>query len=176
MLTKTLIHHGAPTLAGLKVANLFCYRGELAELDQIKEVLQAKGIYLRLLKKCKGKLIYVYRRSWLEEILSRKEHQAFLGEYGHQSFSIEELLDSFEEKMKRDGFPHEIGLLLGYPLEDVKGFIEHRGEKSLCCGHWKVYGDKDRAQRDFLRFHDCTTTYVEWYQQGKPLEHLALSF
>lgn len=176
MLIKTLIHHGAPTLAGLKVANLFCYQGELAELEQVREVLNSRGIHLRLLKECKDKLIYVYRRTWLEQILAIEENQAFLRNYGHHRFNIEELLDSSEEKMKTDAFPHEIGILLGYPLEDVKGFIQHRGEKSLCCGHWKVYGNKEQAQQEFSLFHRCTATYVEWYQQGKPLEHLALSF
>ena len=28
----------------------------------------------------------------------------------------------------REDFPHEIGLLLGYPLADVKAFIENEGK------------------------------------------------
>ena len=37
-------------------------------------------------------------------------------------------------------FPHEIGVFLGYPLEDVVGFIRHRGKCFTCCGCWKSYG------------------------------------
>ena len=29
---------------------------------------------------------------------------------------------------ENEGFPHEIGLFLGYPPEDVLGFIENKGE------------------------------------------------
>lgn len=38
-----------------------------------------------------------------------------------------------------EAFPHEIGLFLSYPPEDVRGFIEHKGHESKCEGCWKVY-------------------------------------
>ena len=44
-------------------------------------------------------------------------------------------------------FPHEIGLFLGYPPEDVQGFLENRLCK--CVGCWKVYGDEQAAQNGF---------------------------
>lgn len=43
-------------------------------------------------------------------------------------------------------FPHEIGLFLGYPAEDVKGFIENKAACSKCSGCWKVYGDEQAAR------------------------------
>ena len=39
-------------------------------------------------------------------------------------------------------FPHEVGLFLGYPPEDVHGFIENRAQCAKCIGAWKVYGDE----------------------------------
>ena len=39
-------------------------------------------------------------------------------------------------------FPHEVGLLLRYPPEDGKGFIDHRANGFKCAGLWKVYGDE----------------------------------
>ena len=32
-----------------------------------------------------------------------------------------------------------MGVLLGYPIEDVKGFIQNKGEHYLYAGYWKVY-------------------------------------
>ena len=32
-------------------------------------------------------------------------------------------------------FPHEIGIFLGYPLEDVVGFIENQGKNYTCSGY-----------------------------------------
>lgn len=31
-------------------------------------------------------------------------------------------------------FPHEVGLFLSYPPEDVKGFIDHRANDFKCAG------------------------------------------
>ena len=39
-------------------------------------------------------------------------------------------------------FPHEVGLFLSYPPEDVKGFIAHRANDFKCAGLWKVYGNE----------------------------------
>lgn len=51
--------------------------------------------------------------------------------------------------MRTKDFPHEIGLFLGYPLEDVQGFIENRAEGYKCVGCWKVYGDEEYAKQEF---------------------------
>ena len=48
-----------------------------------------------------------------------------------------------------DCFPHEVGLFLGYPLDDVTGFIEQKGKNYKCCGIWKVYGDPQQTQDIF---------------------------
>ena len=46
-------------------------------------------------------------------------------------------------------FPHEMGILLGYPVEDVEGFILHKGGSYLCNGYWKVYYNVSQKQRTF---------------------------
>lgn len=52
-----------------------------------------------------------------------------------------------DSKLQSDpDFPHEIGLFLGYPAEDVKGFIENKAACSKCSGCWKVYGDEQAAR------------------------------
>ena len=37
------------------------------------------------------------------------------------------------------GFPHEIGVILGYPVEDVIEFEKHQGKNCKYCGCWKRY-------------------------------------
>ena len=64
-------------------------------------------------------------------------------------------------KMVKQSFPHEIGVILGYPLEDVKGYMENGGQKCLLNGYWKVYNNPEEAKRKFeigalkLRFLFC---------------------
>ena len=45
-----------------------------------------------------------------------------------------------------EAFPHEIGLFLSYPPEDVRRFIEHKGHESKCEGCWKVYFCQSNGQ------------------------------
>ena len=45
-----------------------------------------------------------------------------------------------------EGFPHEVGLFLGYPPEDVRGFMECRAKGFRCVGCWKVYGTRKKPR------------------------------
>jgi hypothetical protein len=53
------------------------------------------------------------------------------------------------------GFPHEIGFFLGYPPDDVLGFIRQKGKNYKYRGLWKVYGDVNRAINLFQRYENC---------------------
>ena len=72
-------------------------------------------------------------------------------------------------------YPHEIGIFLGYPLEDVVGFIENRGWNYTCCGYWKAYGDPAAAQKCFDRYRKCTAVYKDRYARGVPLIELVVA-
>ena len=74
-----------------------------------------------------------------------------------------------------DEFPHEIGICLGYPLEDVEGFINHKEEGCKTVGTWKVYGDVEQAEASFRRFRRCTTIYQRAWAQGRTLEELTVA-
>ena len=72
-------------------------------------------------------------------------------------------------------FPHEVGLFLSYPPEDVKGFIDHRANNFKCTGPWKVYGDKGKARSLFAKYKKCTEIYCALWQSGSKLEQLAVA-
>ena len=69
--------------------------------------------------------------------------------------------------------PHEIGLFLGYPPEDVEGFMERRKPCS-CAGPWRVYGDAEKAQALFQRYRRCTRIYCEQWSKGKSIDQLTV--
>ena len=73
------------------------------------------------------------------------------------------------------GFPHEIGVFLGYPVEDVKGFIKHNGRNSKCVGCWKVYCNQCEAERAFARFNKCREVYMRLWRQGKSVQQLTVA-
>ena len=69
---------------------------------------------------------------------------------------------SFKERLTDyDCFPHEIGLFLGFPVEDVKAFIEKDGHDCLTCGFWKVYCNKSQALETFRQYKICARIYNE---------------
>ena len=74
-----------------------------------------------------------------------------------------------------DEFPHEIGLFLSYPPEDVKGFIEHHAADFKYAGLWKVYGDEQRARDLFAKYRRCTEIYCERLHAGLSIAQLAVN-
>ena len=83
--------------------------------------------------------------------------QALLCELGYEGGEMFSLLQNVSgkytaHKRERKEFPHELGLLLGYPAVDVKGFMEHAGKNFLYSGYWKVYGNVRETVSLFREF------------------------
>ena len=72
-------------------------------------------------------------------------------------------------------FPHESGIFLGYPLEDVCGFIANKGNHAKLCGEWKVYGDAHAAARTFHRYTCCRQDYLDRFAVGTTLDSLIVA-
>ena len=121
-------------------------------------------------------IVYVYRRTHLERLLSGNACQRFLAKAGYAGTDLDGLLDQLARRLQtQPEFPHEIGVFLGYPLRDVIGFIENRGRNFTCCGFWKSYGDPTEVEARFASYRRCIHTYVNLYEQGTPIEKLAVS-
>jgi hypothetical protein len=176
-----LIEQCAPTLAGLKPGSLFRVSSEVC-MDVPKTIqhwerqLSPLGLHVTLLKTCQrtgDRMVYVYRQAWLEEILRDEPTAQFLAGYGYPNSGLSEMLAALSRRYCTEReMPHEIGVFLGYPLEDVVGFIENKGQNFTCCGCWKCYGDPEAAQRHFARYRRCTALYQEWYRRGVPIIQL----
>ena len=70
--------------------------------------------------------------------------------------SLDEMIARLKERFfHKTEFPHEIGLFLGYPIEDVKGFRKFGGSGCKMCGYWKVYDDVEQARRIFDSYDKC---------------------
>lgn len=174
-----LVQHCSPTLAGIKTGSLFnCPFSSERELElsvsRLNTLFRGKGLRVLPLR-CRDKraLMYVYRPAELNRDLSRSAAREMLFRLGY-SGGTERCLEELIRRLNRQGdFPHEIGLFLGYPAEDVRGFMEKRACK--CCGYWKVYGDEAAARKLFASYKKCTETYCKLYEQGRDLEHLTVA-
>ena len=63
-------------------------------------------------------------------------------------------------------------MFLGYPAEDVSGFIRHGARCAKCVGTWKVYGDEESARKKFALYQKCTRLYREAYRKHINLARL----
>ena len=143
----------------------------------MNRTLGKKGLCFLLLQHRDGRaLIYVYRPARLVSDLKNESASVLLKERGYPTAAparcIAELIRRLEGS---DEFPHEIGLFLGYPPEDVSGFIENKALGCKCIGCWKVYGDLDEAKRSFARFKKCTEVYCAQWSKGKSIERLTVA-
>ncbi len=178
MSEQLLIENGAPTLANLKTASLFTVpAGGRDAVENWKKILAEKGVALEILREREESLlVYIYREQRLRQDLSRPEAQCILCREGYRWETPCEALEILKHRLKQQkGFPHEIGLFLGYPPEDVQGFIQHRGRNCKCTGCWKVYGDEEQAARQFARFKKCRDIYLQLFCGGRSLTQLTVA-
>lgn len=182
MLDKHLIAHCSPTLAGLKSANIFNYSFKSVKLlDHQLELLRAqlcpKGVSIRVLRysgQCA--LLYVYRSRKVQEELNKQGVLDFLSNYGYETDRLEYCLQNLSKRISSHlEFPHEIGLFLGYPLEDVRGFIKNKGKNSCCTGCWKVYCNECEARKIFARFEKCRNIYWNLFSHGRTVSQLTVA-
>jgi hypothetical protein len=177
-----LVLHCAPTLAGIKTGNLFSYFFDdkeclIREIQQVNKVLVPKGLCLLPLQLVEGRaLLYLYRPKYLKRDLSGQEAGEILREFGYEEKSLGKCLRRLVNRLyKNEGFPHEIGLFLSYPPEDVRGFIENKADSCKLVGYWKVYGDERKARCLFNKYRKCTELYCKARNKGAKLKELAVA-
>ena len=110
----------------------------------------------------------------------RAENRVLLTEAGYSGIILSDILQTIQMRyeayvQKGKAFPHEIGVLLGYPAEDVKGFIENKAASSKCSGCWKVYGDEQTAMNLFEEYRKCTEICYRKWKNGADVEQLTVS-
>lgn len=182
MSEENVIAQCSPTLAGLKTGSLFAVpvdsREELfTRIRRINACLVPKGARLLPLQVGESRaLLYLYRPVLLDRDFKDTLAQKILSEknypIGNPCRCIRELARRLRENAD---FPHEVGLFLGYPPEDVEGFITNSAKCAKCVGAWKVYGDEEQARRKFMQYKKCTKVYCRCYQKYNSLDRLIVA-
>ena len=179
-----LVRQCAPTLAGIKPGSIFCFQDSSLEVSRQKacqwdERLTPLGLSVQILLERPDSgsvIVYVYRRDHLEQLLADRAYREFLRNAGYTGADLDGLLAQLTYRLQtQQEFPHEIGVFLGYPLQDVVGFIQNRGNNYTCSGLWKSYGDPSEAQAYFTCYKKCSCILCKLFEQGVPLEVLAVS-
>ena len=151
--------HCAPVLTDIKISNLFTV--ERVDEKFVYKALQSTEIVpYRLLRRENKTVFLLFRRKTLDLYLNDPKVQAVFMLNGYKDLSLTGIIKKFRQRYveyRNQGgdFPHEMGLLLGYPVEDVQGFIEHKGKDYLYAGYWKVYTDLEEKKALFEAFESA---------------------
>lgn len=176
-LMMQIILHCAPVLKDIKMSSMFTVPA--AYLKFVRSAFRGTGIRVKCLCQGAGRaVVYVYREAEVQQCLEDPQVAVFLQQYGYESTQAEACLNHLGARVSlsargMEHYPHEMGIFLGYPLEDVRGFIRHEGKESRYTGYWKVYGDVTQAKQIFQAYDDAKECAVIEYMAGKHMSEIA---
>ena len=172
---ETVIKNCSPTMAGLKTGSLFACPAE--DRRELNGVMVPRGVRL-LPVRCRGgcALIYMYRPERLRNDLKDRTARDILRQKRYPAEDPDRCVNELIRRLNvGEEFPHEVGLFLGYPAEDVYGFIHQGARCAKCGGVWKVYGDEEGAKKKFALYRKCTRLYLEAYRRHNSIDRLIVS-
>ena len=142
----------AEVLQGAKPANLVCLTNKrrscgrnlyLLWKEHGTALLEESGLKVRVLAdRGSSLLLLLYSHDALKTLLAQKSVHVILGKAGYRApDDFEGVLSELAKRAAGEGFPHEIGVFLGYPLKDVVGFMGWAQLSFTCQGPWKIFGN-----------------------------------
>lgn len=153
-------------------------RNALRDAVRTYEVeLPLRGITLTTLGERSNRIqLLAYRPNLVAEVLGDPATRSFLKGLGYPVDNVAEFMGTLRRRLaahlRGEGvpFPHEIGVVLGYPLEDVLGYMH--GASETCRGPWRSYGDARTAELRFLRVACSERACRERFVSGLTLDRL----
>ena len=177
----SVIKYGAaPTLKKVKPASLisFSKRGKnLYDVWKVygKKVCELLNLhFFELKEEAERVLVLFFDHDMLERHISREQNLAFLKRMGYDCrVTLSECLEFLKLRFQLM-CPHEIGIFLGIPAQDVHSFIEHKGANFLFCKYWKVYHNPEKAKRLFDCYDKAKTSIICSMINEKSCDSLAV--
>ncbi|MCM0648531.1 DUF3793 family protein [Clostridium swellfunianum] len=169
-----LIAYGiAPTVCGYKASTLINLSSKYKNTYKLwkenkEEFLDRVPLKHFELKRTNDSYsILFYDEDKLNETLKKKNCTKFLNNFGYkEKDSLINFLHVLKARYK-EGCPHEVGLFLDIPLDDVLGFIKNDGKNYLYCGYWKVYSNVDGAMKTFKNYDWSKKEVINLIAGGK---------
>ena len=164
----------SPLLTGIKISNLLITNCENEYL--VKQLFENTLLSVEIIYKSAKRITFlIFQEDKLIDYLNGREETALLNILGYNAMNLHELFAEFSKRFtgymeKREAFPHEMGLFLEYPVEDVIGFIENHGKGFLYTGYWKVYGNLQKALETFDRYNSAKENIIQLLAQGVSIE------
>ncbi len=177
-LAYLLANHCAPAICGIKASNLIncrfdIYNNLLEEIEELNEKYNPKYEFIVLKKVGNNALILVYKKEVLENTIYKEDNILYLKKNGYPiSCGIDSMLEYLKERLKNNKeFPNEIGVFLGYSLDDIIAFND-KNKECLYVGIWKVYYDVERKLKIFKKYNKCRNVVIRLLDNGFNIERI----
>lgn len=160
----------APVIAGLKISNLLIVQEKY--LETLQNMLKETQLSYEILLRRKGQITFlIYQETAVKNYLAQIKVKELLKKLGYASGTLKHLLKEVKKRYRfymemQRNFPHEMGLLLGYPPEDVQGFIENEGRNFLYAGYWKVYENLPAKLSLFQKYEQAGEAVLQMIALG----------
>ncbi len=175
MLYDYILQHASATIAGIKAGSLFRVPNQLWNVESGITLSLLHTVHLQCIPVQKSRqsvLLYLYNPDLLNIILTRPENIFFMRQLGYPAHSDKHLPILLQKIRDGRTFPHEIGLFLGYPLQDVEGYIANKGQNSLYNKYWKVYHNVEQTMQKFDRYDTCKERCKKARKTGAAFEEI----
>ncbi len=128
---------------------------------------------LRKSKKEKSVIILFFCQCKMNKVLQEKGVKNFLAKLGYKTDrGFEEILSLIKKRYSpKNFFPPEIGILLGIPLKDVKGFMGLSPLPYRKTEMWRIYGKEKESLKLMKRYRRANNRIRKKLLSGEdPLE------
>ncbi len=174
---QDLICLNAPVFTGLKASAIINVAKD--EYFALRDLSSDAGIRIFPLYYDKRISILIYREEKFKELFLTPALRQALSEIDsvYSQLGDESILFYFRRRFRaykehRIPFPHEVGIFLGYPLSDVKSYIENDGKNPLLIGYWKVYHNPSSALKIFQAYDVCIQSFQLLLSHGVPISNV----
>ncbi|MFR8348228.1 MAG: DUF3793 family protein [Clostridium sp.] len=166
----------APLLTGRKISNLLTVDKRFR--SAVLRLFRSSAVSCYVLYESDDRITFLlYVRKKLEAYLRTEKVKKLMEEFGCSGRVLSKILYRVSERYRahmegKGDFPHEIGLLLGYPPEDVIGFIENRGQNPLYIGYWKVYSNLEECRKVFAGYDQAREKVIHMVSSGMTVKNI----
>lgn len=169
----------SPVITGIKPSSTITLSKKGKNLYNLWEIynkdflrdLNLKAILLR--ETLNYKVILIYNEINLMNTVYKKSSMDFLEKLDYNlNMNMDEILNHLVKRYNYFHCPHELGIFLGIPIQDVECFMNCNKNKCLFCGYWKVYEGERKAQEIFKLYDSSKEIIKNHLLLGKDLKEV----
>lgn len=176
---KFLLYNSSLVIAGVKPSATVTINKKLEKVyeswieDGIDFLESINLSFINLREDDNASILLIYNDDTLKKHIFKSENMDFLIKLGYERNSdISYYVENLRERYEKFKCPHELGIFLGIPINDVKSFMECSYKKCLGCGYWKVYSNYEKALEIFSIYDDVREKTMDKIVEGEPIDSI----